>query len=627
MSRTPWLRALLVILICLPLLAGLQKSLPTLGAAAPRPAVPLATDEVQLPPDTLAFLHVNVHALLATEPFLILQRQLLPEAMNKLIQDQQALLGIDPRALATLTFALVFHHGDRFPVLPIICVRTKEPFEQADVLKLLPGAKEQAIKGLYVLDESEMGALRLFSARTFVGGPRSVLQMMGDPATARENQERHAAAWSLLDKHHAVASLALTDEVRQLLKKFGEAEGGADMAFGIMGLWSSSMFLPLVLDLQGAHATFDMTPNPRMRAVWRFGSEPIARRMMRISHTMVLGAQMLATFAQQAMKEEPELSRSFTQGPRMLNALIAALDEAQIDHQGKEVNWGLEVKLPEGTLNRALLEAVVGVRESAQRMTKTSNARQIVIAMHNYHNDYNRMPGNFCDEQGKPLLSWRVALLPYIENNNLFQEFRFTEPWDSEHNKKLIDRMPSLYRFPGPAAAEGKTHWQVFMRAPKYQGRYAPLFSFGPSREQTTLMQISATDGTSNTLCVVEATNPVIWTKPDDIMIDEDIEDLKKPAPQLGANPEEDTCVVVFADGSARHMKRSLPDAAKYKRLLRTYIGFKDGEVPEDDTLFRVDRLGGAKPIRGGAAAEVPPPLLQPVPDPNAPPPPPRRDP
>jgi RNA polymerase sigma factor (sigma-70 family) len=85
----------------------------------------------------------------------------------------------------------------------------------------------------------------------------------------------------------------------------------------------------------------------------------------------------------------------------------------------------------------------------AQRARSMNNLKQILLAMHNYHDANGNMPHDITDKDGKPMLSWRVAILPYIEQDNLFKQFKLDEPWDSDHNKKLLALMPSTYRTPG----------------------------------------------------------------------------------------------------------------------------------------------------------------------------------
>jgi hypothetical protein len=160
----------------------------------------------------------------------------------------------------------------------------------------------------------------------------------------------------------------------------------------------------------------------------------------------------------------------------------------------------------------AMVPAVSAAREAARRTQAMNNLKQIGLAMHNYHDVNQHLPGpaNY-DKQGKPLLSWRVHILPYIEESSLYNEFHLDEPWDSEHNRKLIARMPAVYKSPtGVTIEAGKTACLL----PRGKGT---LFERdrGPSLADIT-------DGTSNTLMAVEASaeRAVIWTSPEDLSYD-----------------------------------------------------------------------------------------------------------
>jgi hypothetical protein len=155
-----------------------------------------------------------------------------------------------------------------------------------------------------------------------------------------------------------------------------------------------------------------------------------------------------------------------------------------------------------------LLPATQKVREAAGRMQGSNNLKQIGLAMHIYH-DAN---GSFPPQDGKlnpnakgDGLSWRVHILPYIEQGALYKEFKLDEPWDSEHNKKLISRMPKVYVSPLAAAPEGQTYYKSFVG----EGAF-----FEPGRR---IRMTDFTDGTSNTIMAIEGGQPVTWTKPDDI--------------------------------------------------------------------------------------------------------------
>jgi hypothetical protein len=202
--------------------------------------------------------------------------------------------------------------------------------------------------------------------------------------------------------------------------------------------------------------------------------------------------------------------------------------------------------------------------------------RQMMIAMHNYHNDYNHLPAHaIYDSTGKkPLLSWRVMILPYLEQDKLFKKFKLDEPWDSEHNKALLKEMPKIYQVPGVKGEVGKTYYQVFTMPAKVEAgktdKFRPVFSLAPTK--LTLGQLTVQDGTSNTICIAEAGNPVEWTKPADLLWEHD----DAPLPKLGIRPG-DTFHVAFGDGSIRQIKKKIDDMDKHTRLMKQLIGRKDG--------------------------------------------------
>ncbi len=161
-----------------------------------------------------------------------------------------------------------------------------------------------------------------------------------------------------------------------------------------------------------------------------------------------------------------------------------------------------------------------------ERMRSHNNLMQLALAMNNYSNVNAALPpAAIADRKakdGKPLLSWRVAILPFIEQKELYEQFKLDEPWDSDHNKKLIAKMPKIFAPPGIKTPEpGMTHYRVFVGP-------GTAFEPRPDREHGFALAEIA-DGTANTLLIAEAAEPVIWTKPDDLPFDP-----KKPLPKLG---------------------------------------------------------------------------------------------
>lgn len=200
-----------------------------------------------------------------------------------------------------------------------------------------------------------------------------------------------------------------------------------------------------------------------------------------------------------------------------------------------------------------LLPAVQQAREAARRSQAKNNLKQIGLAMHNFHDTHNAFPGAAStDKKGKPLLSWRVHILPYVDQAALYQQFHLDEPWDSEHNKKLAATVPAVYIDPSQAdlAKDSKT---VYL-APRGKGT---IFEENGKTEGNVPqgMKIRGiTDGTSNTIMVVEAHRDaaVIWTKPDDITID-----FKNPVKGLkGARVG--GFHALFCDGSVRFISDNI---------------------------------------------------------------------
>ncbi|WP_428306284.1 DUF1559 domain-containing protein [Lacipirellula sp.] len=163
-----------------------------------------------------------------------------------------------------------------------------------------------------------------------------------------------------------------------------------------------------------------------------------------------------------------------------------------------------------GVLVGLLLPAVQAAREAARRNQSMNNIKQLMLCLHNYHDSHKRFPAyaNF-DADGKPLLSWRVHILPYLEQQALYEQFHLDEPWDSEHNKELIAKMPPEFLSPSSKniSADGKSN---------YLGVLGEDYVFDGSEQGRSMKTI--TDGLSNSIAIVSVDDEsaVAWTKPDD---------------------------------------------------------------------------------------------------------------
>jgi hypothetical protein len=169
--------------------------------------------------------------------------------------------------------------------------------------------------------------------------------------------------------------------------------------------------------------------------------------------------------------------------------------------------------------------------------------------MHNFHETYGGFPASYSsDKTGKPLLSWRVHILPFVEGEALYRQFKLDEPWDSPHNKKLIARMPAIYKAPGSLNSPGKTNY-LSIRVAQAVIKLPPRAMWGKKNPVGASFR-EITDGTSNTAMVVEASDAksVIWTKPDDL-----VPDVKDPAKGI-RGLRRNGFSLLLSDGSVRFL-------------------------------------------------------------------------
>jgi hypothetical protein len=189
-----------------------------------------------------------------------------------------------------------------------------------------------------------------------------------------------------------------------------------------------------------------------------------------------------------------------------------------------------------------LIQCVVvpGIRTAAEKTHSRNNLKQIGLAMWDYHDANGFLPPAGVAQGGGPNFphhSWRVYLLPYLREKKgmeLYNQYNFTEPWDSPNNKKLLFDMPHCYAAPGKDSAKGLTYYQAFV---------GPRTAFEPNG----LHNIAELKG-SQTILIVEAAQPVEWTKPDDIPYDPG-----QPVPQLGGLFPNGSNVL-YADGTVEWM-------------------------------------------------------------------------
>jgi prepilin-type processing-associated H-X9-DG protein len=255
----------------------------------------------------------------------------------------------------------------------------------------------------------------------------------------------------------------------------------------------------------------------------------VAALIAKDAKTLALGYVDMHGLVETVLPKLPELLRGFGPGMAMLNTSRLPSSQVFLRHLKPSVFSlsrtadgveflarytlpGANVTMIAPMMALRLAPAVRASRDAARLAQGNNQLRQIELALMVFENAHNAFPAGYsADANGKPLLSWRVHILPYLGENELYQQFHLDEPWDSPHNKALIARMPRFFRAANSKSKPGMTNYLGVSGADGIFVRPAP-----GSNQGTTFAKI--TDGTSNTMMTVEASDDlaVIWTKPGD---------------------------------------------------------------------------------------------------------------
>ena len=237
------------------------------------------------------------------------------------------------------------------------------------------------------------------------------------------------------------------------------------------------------------------------------------------------------------------------------------------------VVWGMEMAV--GGVVISLIAPLPMRRPVMGPLRALNNLKEIGLALDMYRQDHGRFPPSVVySPDGRPLYSWRVLILPYLDQQWLYDEFDRNEAWDSPHNRELLARRPSVYDPVGVATDPTMTYYQVFNGAgAAFEGRQGLTLTDFP-------------DGPERTLLVVEASDPVPWTKPIDLTYQRGtplppVGGVFKGKSQPSGFGDFDGCTVVFADTHVQFIPRESLGGAGFPALIT-----RNGMEPNNDPRF-----------------------------------------
>ncbi|HEV3025719.1 MAG TPA: DUF1559 domain-containing protein, partial [Pirellulales bacterium] len=196
-----------------------------------------------------------------------------------------------------------------------------------------------------------------------------------------------------------------------------------------------------------------------------------------------------------------------------------------------------------------LLPAVQAAREAARRAQCTNNLKQIGVALHVYHDLYGSFPPAYiADADGKPMHSWRVLILPFVEGQHIYDQYNFNEPWNGPNNRRLAAMMPSTYSCPSDPSTPGAS-------TTAYLAIAGPGAVFDGDK-RCTLNNV--TDGTENTLVVGEVVGAnVDWMEPRDLELTQMSGTINAPGGADISSHHPSGAMTLYADGSVHFLPSS----------------------------------------------------------------------
>ena len=515
-------------------------------------------------PIDLAFVPSDPALVVAVRPAAIVKTpagKLLAQAFNSEPMKLEQSLGL---SIAEIEYVKFVMNDVRSGAPPRIIVRSSKPHDWAkfaasmvhDPVEVESTIAATAGKKFFKPGRSALhtypadAALCYFLAddRTIVFAPEREMTLVIAATINPEPEPKWAKTW----RRAATGNLAIMLDVERLRKLIEpELKQGSDGPMPAM----IAMFGPLWQDSTRLFVGTEIADKQLgLLALAECPSDEAATRVQQTTQALLTMALNGLTAVRKGESGGPADAIAIKK--ILVDAAEELLKKAQVTREGSTVI--VQSQGSGATLLAAAgiaLPALAKSREAASRATSMNNLKQFGLAMFNYESTYQSFPPHaIYSKDGKPLLSWRVSILPFLDQDALYKQFRLDEPWDSPNNKPLIAKMPKVFQVPSDEKRDdGMTRYLV----PVGTGTI-----FDGDRG-TKISEIK--DGTSQTLLIIEVgpDKAVTWTKPDDMPFD-----AEKPLASLGTIPPGGFCAA-FADGSVRVIRQSINPGTFRKLILR----------------------------------------------------------
>jgi len=216
-------------------------------------------------------------------------------------------------------------------------------------------------------------------------------------------------------------------------------------------------------------------------------------------------------------------------------------------------------------LGLVLRPLVLGYRSSQQATWGNqcaTNLKTLAEALGKYAAEKGTYPPVWTvDTEGKPFHSWRVLILPYLDEEELYNSIKLDESWDSPHNRQFHAKMPTVFRCPASRFANETTTTYSWIVGPN-------TCPPGPR----TLKPSDVTDNPNSTIMLVERKNSICWMRPEEITEENALKGINIER-GIGSDHQRGGANTAFFDATIRFIANNAPPNA-----LKTLLSYNSGE-------------------------------------------------
>jgi len=442
---------------------------------------------------------------------------------------------------------------ERMPPMPTsFCVRTLKPIGKLS--DIVPGGRSFTLAGAETLEVPPQGGTCLWKPddRTLVFGSKSNVERWIQGRQV-DRKLTESELWNRL-KDRPLLVMSEGKVLRNIGLPILRPNGPAPMLI-------SSILSPILDEAEALGLAASMDKEWSFVAMTKSKDAKGASIIQETSQASLVLMKTGLRELKWTLKSQPQTPSAPSDSKNAMEVLLSAgtklAEAAKVQTDGGTVSVTTSIPLTEVPIS-SIVSALIATRKAADRSQSANNLKQIALAFHMFESANRKFPHSTKspDPSHKHPVSWRVMILPFMEQKALYNLYRFDEPWDGPNNSKLLSMVPIQYRHPEAPAGSTNTPYLAIT------GEEA---MFQPSKET---LPSDVRDGLANTIMVVESESTIPWTKPDDLAYASD-----KPLPFVGGFFDEGFHAA-FGDGSVRFISKTIAES-----VLRALMTARGGET------------------------------------------------